>query len=89
LGYKTYFIFATFNYAASIHFFFMYPETAGRTLEEIEAVFEAGNTFTAWRISRDVGKKSLAQVEHELAQAGDKPAVEYLDEKGGDESPRV
>ncbi|KAJ7245311.1 major facilitator superfamily domain-containing protein [Mycena rebaudengoi] len=34
IAYKTYFIFGTFNLAAFLHVFFMYPETVGRTLEE-------------------------------------------------------
>ena len=40
----------------------MFPETVGRSLEEIEDIFRQGNTFTAWKISRDVGKKTLAEV---------------------------
>ena len=36
IAWKTYFIFGTFNFAAFIHIFFMFPETAGRTLEEME-----------------------------------------------------
>lgn len=58
----TYFIFGAFNACAAIHIIFMFPETAGRTLEEIEDVFSQGNWFTAWRISKDVGKKTLADV---------------------------
>jgi hypothetical protein len=38
----------------------MFP--TGRTLEEMEEVFGAGNTFTAWRISSDFGKKTLEDV---------------------------
>ncbi|KAF7343307.1 General substrate transporter [Mycena venus] len=41
IAYKTYFIFGTFNFAAFLHIFFMYPETVGRSLEEIEEVFLA------------------------------------------------
>lgn len=40
----------------------MFPETAGRTLEEIEDVFAQGHWFTAWKISKDVGRKTLADV---------------------------
>ncbi|KAI0312838.1 general substrate transporter [Amylostereum chailletii] len=61
IAYKTYFIFGTFNFAAFIHIFFMFPETAGRTLEEIEEVFGQGHIFTAWKIPRGVGKKTLEQ----------------------------
>ena len=62
IAYRTYFIFGAFNFAAFIHIFFCFPETAGRTLEEIEEVFDQGNIFTAWRIDRHVGKRTLEDV---------------------------
>ncbi|KAK7451187.1 high affinity glucose transporter [Stygiomarasmius scandens] len=62
IAWKTYFIFGTFNFAACIHFFFMFPETVGRTLEEVEDIFAAGHAFTAWAISKDVGRKTLGDV---------------------------
>ncbi|KAH9993508.1 general substrate transporter [Russula compacta] len=62
IAYKTYFIFGTFNVAAFIHVFFMFPETAGRTLEEVEEIFATGNTFTAWRVDRSVGLRTFEQV---------------------------
>jgi len=62
IAWKVYFIFGTFNFAAFIHIFFCFPETAGRTLEEIEEVFNDGRVFTAWRIGRTVGKRTLHQV---------------------------
>jgi hypothetical protein len=62
IAYKTYFIFGAFNLGAFIHIFFMFPETAGRTLEEVEEIFTEGNTFTAWRVDRSVGRKTLEQV---------------------------
>ena len=40
----------------------MYPETVGRSLEEVEEIFNQGHTFTAWRIGKDVGKKTLEEV---------------------------
>ncbi|KAJ3861764.1 general substrate transporter [Lentinula novae-zelandiae] len=62
IAWKTYFIFGTFNFAASIHFFFMFPETVGRTLEEIEDIFTEGHAFAPWRIGKHTGKKTLADV---------------------------
>lgn len=62
IAYKTYFIFGAFNFAAFIHIFFCFPETAGRTLEEIEDVFAQGHMFTAWKVDRRVGQKTLDQV---------------------------
>jgi hypothetical protein len=40
----------------------MYPETVGRSLEEIEEIFNQGHTFSAWKIGKDVGKKTLKEV---------------------------
>ncbi|KAH9962011.1 general substrate transporter [Lactifluus volemus] len=62
ITYKTFFVFGTFNLAAFIHVFFMFPETAGRTLEEVEEIFGHRQTFTAWRVDRSVGRKTLEQV---------------------------
>ena len=59
IGWKTYFIFGTFNFAAFIHIFFMFPETVGRTLEEVEEIFQQGHAFAAWKIGRDVGKRAI------------------------------
>lgn len=75
IAYKTYFIFGAFNYAACLHVFFMFPETAGRTLEEIEDVFGQGHTFSAWKVSRHVGRKTLADLEHKGHHE------EYVEEK--------
>ena len=63
IAYKTYFIFGAFNFAAFLHILFCFPETAGRTLEEVEAVFEDGRApwWAAWRVKRDVGKKTLQE----------------------------
>jgi sugar porter (SP) family MFS transporter len=62
IAWKTYFIFAAFNFAACIHIFFMFPETAQRTLEETEEIFAQGHVFTAWKIGKDVGKKTLTDM---------------------------
>lgn len=62
IAWKTYFIFGTFNFAAFLHVFFMFPETVGRSLEEVEEIFQQGHTFAAWKIGKDVGKKTLAEV---------------------------
>ncbi|KAF9509758.1 hypothetical protein BS47DRAFT_1348806 [Hydnum rufescens UP504] len=61
-AYRTYFIFAAFNAGAALHVFFMFPETKGRTLEEIEEVFSVGHVFSAGNIGANVGRKSLQDV---------------------------
>ncbi|BGP57934.1 high affinity glucose transporter [Rhodotorula sphaerocarpa] len=63
IQWKTYFLYMSFNIAIAIHIFFMFPETKGRTLEEMEEVFAAGNVFTAWRIPATVGRRSAVDLE--------------------------
>ncbi|KAF9162391.1 hypothetical protein BGX21_002001 [Mortierella sp. AD011] len=47
IQYKTYYIFAGFCVAMTIHVFFMFPETKGRTLEEMEELFNSD--VPAWK----------------------------------------
>ena len=62
IAWKTYFIFGTFNFAAFLHIYFMYPETVGRSLEEVEEIFKQGHVFSAWKIGKVAGKKTLKEV---------------------------
>lgn len=58
----------------TIHIFFMYPETAGRTLEEIDYVFDSG--VPAWRSSQ-VKSKFAEDVEAvQKAQSVDQKSLE-------------
>ncbi|KAF9456658.1 general substrate transporter [Collybia nuda] len=83
IAWKTYFIFGTFNFAAFIHIFFMFPETVGRSLEEVEEIFQQGHVFTAWKIGKDVGKKTLAEVVHnsKTLPGAEKRSASLEDEK--------
>ncbi|KAF2457858.1 high affinity glucose transporter [Lineolata rhizophorae] len=47
INWKMYMIFAAFNGAAFIHMFLLAPETKGKTLEEMDEVFDSGRP--AWR----------------------------------------
>ncbi|TVY35197.1 MFS glucose transporter [Lachnellula subtilissima] len=47
INWKMYMIFATFNGCAFIHMFLTAPETKGKTLEEMDEVFDSG--LPAWR----------------------------------------
>lgn len=53
----------------------MFPETKGRTLEEIEEVFAQGHVFTAWKIKSDVGRKTLEDVK------GQSHGKEYVEDE--------
>ena len=55
----------------------MYPETKGRTLEEIEDVFAQGHIFTAWKIKPHVGLKTLEDVKRQAK-------ADVVDEKASD-----
>ncbi|PPQ93595.1 hypothetical protein CVT25_005475 [Psilocybe cyanescens] len=85
IAWKTYFIFGTFNFAAFLHVFFMFPETVGRSLEEVEEIFQQGHTFTAWRIGKDVGKKTLAEVVEKSKAISRGKGAESPDEKHSEE----
>ncbi|KAL1311370.1 hypothetical protein AAFC00_001540 [Neodothiora populina] len=41
IQWRTYIIFGVFCFAMTFHIFFMYPETQGKTLEEIDILFDA------------------------------------------------
>ncbi|ORZ27397.1 general substrate transporter [Lobosporangium transversale] len=47
IQYKTYFIFGAFCVAMTIHVFFMFPETKGHTLEEMDELFNSD--VPAWK----------------------------------------
>ncbi|KAK1221784.1 high affinity glucose transporter [Marasmius sp. AFHP31] len=79
IAYKTYFIFGTFNWAALIHVIFMFPETVGRSLEEVEEIFAQGHAFAAWKIGKDVGKKTLAEVVDKTKEIEGKESLDKSD----------
>ncbi|KAK8922680.1 glucose transporter [Metarhizium anisopliae BRIP 53293] len=78
IRWKTYLIFAIFNTVAFFHVLFVFPETAGKTLEETEAMFEDPNGIKylgtpAWKTK--VVTKLVDRAEHGDVEA--KRAVEY------------
>jgi len=70
INWKMYMIFAAFNGAALIHMFLTAPETKGKTLEEMDEVFDSG--IPAWK---GVKKGSrLDQLESEIEKGNIKVA---------------
>ncbi|KAF2731786.1 putative high-affinity hexose transporter [Polyplosphaeria fusca] len=68
INWKMYMIFATFNGLALIHMFLTAPETKGKTLEEMDDVFDSGHP--AWK---SVPKGSrLDQIQRDIEQGGSK-----------------
>jgi len=77
IKWKTYLVFAIFLIAMFIHVFFLFPETAGKTLEETEAIFEDPNGIRyirtpAWKTR--VSSRRTARLE-----AGDVADLEAKD----------
>ena len=67
IKWQTYIIFGVFNVAMLIHVFFMFPETAGKTLEETEAMFDDPHGIPyigtpAWKTGKNTNK--TIQMEH-------------------------
>ena len=68
-------LFASFNGLAFIHMFLTAPETKGKTLEEMDVVFDSGRP--AWR---SVPKGSRLDVlQKEIEQGNLKVSIYHLD----------
>ncbi|GAA5915305.1 hypothetical protein JCM6882_005184 [Rhodosporidiobolus microsporus] len=70
IQYKTYFLYMTFNWVAALHVFFMFPETKGRTLEEMEVLFNSGHAFAAWKLKNVEAHSSAVNVVKDIEQGG-------------------
>ncbi|KAF9937810.1 hypothetical protein BGZ65_000933 [Modicella reniformis] len=65
IQYRTYFIFAGFCVAMTIHVFLMFPETKGRTLEEMEELFNSD--VAAWKTrTLNTSKRDIEQEKAEV-----------------------
>jgi hypothetical protein len=59
IQWKVYLIFGIFCAAMAIHTFFLFPETAGKTLEDIEEMFMEG--VPAWKTKVDYSTSRRAE----------------------------
>ncbi|KAJ5372458.1 hypothetical protein N7517_004464 [Penicillium concentricum] len=66
ITWKTYIIFAVFAFAMTLHVFFVFPETSGRTLEEVEDAFKG--VKLAWRMGEGKFQDEERTVNHETRQ---------------------
>lgn len=71
-GWGCYLFFAAMNYAFIPIIFFFYPETAGRSLEEIDIIFAKAHVEgrQPWRVAATMPKLSLKDIETEGNQLG-------------------
>lgn len=67
-----YLFFAALNYLFIPVIFFFYPETAGRTLEEIDIIFAKAHVDgrQPWRVAATLPKLSLKEIEEQGTQLG-------------------
>ncbi|CAN6656606.1 hexose transporter Hxt13p [Trichomonascus vanleenenianus] len=69
----TYTIFAVINALIFVATYFLFPETAGRTLEEIDLIFEHANPKTPWdvvRIADKLPRRDRDELEALRSQSG-------------------
>jgi hypothetical protein len=80
ISWKTYIIFAVFAFAMTLHVFLAFPETSGRTLEEVEDAFK-GITL-AWRMGAYKSQDEERTLDHMLdrKQRGEPMHVEDTSE---------
>ncbi|KAA8896451.1 glucose transporter [Sphaerosporella brunnea] len=73
---RTYIIFGVFCFCGVVHSFFMFPETCGKTLEEIDQLFEEG--VPAWKSDKVHSK--LDKRIHELEEKTHAAEVEKVEQ---------
>lgn len=94
IRWQTYIIFGVFCTVMFFHVFFLFPETAGKTLEETEYMFEdpAGIKYLgtpAWKTTTNT--KHIIAVEHgdiekRIINEPEEPAVPAVEAKGTEET---
>ncbi|KAI1488871.1 general substrate transporter [Biscogniauxia mediterranea] len=84
ISWRTYVLFAVFCAAMFIHTFFMFPETANKTLEDVAAIFENTEPGSipfvgtpAWKTRND---RSIIRLERNLVSSEEKIGVEHANE---------
>lgn len=72
-------IFATFNGLALIHMFFTAPETKGKTLEEMDDVFDSG--IPAWKSAKHLQGSKLDRLASEIEKGERKVTFNAIGEE--------
>jgi len=89
IGYQTYIIFAVINAAMVVATYFIFPETAGRSLEEMSAIFEQASIYNPYNVVRieqrtprryDTKGRPLT-MDARIAEDGYRPSTEKDGEK--------
>ncbi|KAJ5691855.1 Sugar transporter STL1 [Penicillium macrosclerotiorum] len=84
IGWRTYLFFAIMNAVFIPPMYFFYPETAGRSLEEIDIIFAKGycENMSYVRAARELPKLSDEEIEQKAVEYGFSPGGNPDPEKG-------
>ena len=83
IGYKYYIVYVCINFTSFWVFYFFYPETKGRTLEEIDNIFiQSKNIFDPVRVEKNMPREEISNAVDE-----EKPGAVQVENK--DESKEV
>lgn len=70
IGYKYYIIYVVINAFSVVVFYFFYPETKGRTLEEVDEIFiQSKNVFDPVKVARQLPLQEVVEAESEIKMA--------------------
>jgi sugar porter (SP) family MFS transporter len=89
IGWGTYLFFAAWNGLFIPVVWFFYPETAGRTLEEIDLIFAKGylEKMSYVRAARELPKLSQEEIEEKAAEYGIMDREEKIEERIAEQDP--
>lgn len=89
IGWGTYLFFAAWNGIFIPTVWFFYPETAGRTLEEIDIIFAKGyaENITYVRAAHELPKLSQEEIEEKAAEYGVANEQEKVEERIAENDP--
>lgn len=77
IKWKVYILFGVFCAAMTIHVFFLFPETSGKSLEQIEDIFLEGAPAWKTHVSKEPSPAHLTKGDPEYAS--EKPQASHLD----------
>lgn len=77
ISYYTYTIFACINILIAPMIYIFYPETSGRTLEEMDAIFNATPVWRPWEVVRI--EKNMPRRDDNNVEDLEKPYTDHLD----------
>lgn len=80
ISWKYYFVYACVDLAAVLVFFFLYPETKGRSLEEIDQIFiQSKSILDTVSVAKNMPEEGMLDI-REIKQAVAKRETEHVED---------